>query len=77
MQRVGMCIASQVSASVSSVFLLLSLLLLFACLSTVDRKRCNHGDGNVTRKVDLRCFKLRRAYSISFDSSNVGKFYRS
>ena len=26
-------------------------------------------------KVDLHCFKLYRAYSISFDSSNVGNFF--
>ena len=52
---------------------------VFAAVAVVDAKApwCNHGDGNVTRKVNLLCFKLRRAYSISFDSFNVGKFYRS
>ena len=37
------------------------------------------GDGyeNVTYKVNLRCFKRYRAYSISFNSSNVGKFFWS
>ena len=30
---------------------------------------------NVTQKVNLRCLKLSRAYSISFNSSNVGKFF--
>ena len=37
------------------------------------------GDGyeNVTYKVKSRCFKLYRAYSISFNSSNVGKFFWS
>ena len=32
---------------------------------------------NVTWKVNLRCLKLYRAYSISFNSSNVGKFFWS
>ena len=33
------------------------------------------GDGyeNVTKKVNSRCFKLYRGYSISFTTSNVGK----
>ena len=41
--------------------------------------RNDSGDGyeNVTWKVNLRCFKLYRAYSIWFHSSNVGKFYYS
>ena len=41
--------------------------------------RNDDGDGyeNVTWKVNLRCFKLYRAYSISFNSSNVGNFYCS
>ena len=41
--------------------------------------RNDDGDGyeNVTEKVNLRCLKLYRAYSISFNSSNVGKFFRS
>ena len=41
--------------------------------------RNDDGDGyeNVTWKVNLRCFKLYRAYSISFNSSNFGKFYYS
>ena len=30
---------------------------------------------NVTQKVNLRCLKLSRAYSISFNSSNVGKSF--
>ena len=36
----------------------------------------NDGDGyeNVTQKVKPRCFKLHPAYSISFNSSNVGNF---
>ena len=35
------------------------------------------GDGyeNVTYKVNSRCFKLYRAYSISFSSSNLGIFF--
>ena len=39
----------------------------------------NDGDSfeNVTAKVTLRCFKLHRAYSISFNSSNVGNFFWS
>ena len=32
---------------------------------------------NVTWKVNSRCFKLYRAYSISFNSSNVGDFFWS
>ena len=41
--------------------------------------RNDDGDGyeNVTEKVNLRCLKLYRAYSIAFNSSNVGKFFRS
>ena len=41
--------------------------------------RNNGGDGykNVTFKVKSRCFKLYRAYSISFISSNVGKIFWS
>ena len=36
----------------------------------------NDGDGyeNVTQKVKSRCFKLYRAYSFSFNSSNVDNF---
>ena len=36
----------------------------------------NDGDGyeNVTWKTKSRCFKLYRAYSISFNSSNLGNF---
>ena len=36
------------------------------------------GDGyeNVTSKVNSRCFQLYRAYSISFNSSNVGKCFQ-
>ena len=35
----------------------------------------SNDDGeNVTKKVNSRCFKLYRAYSISFNSSNVGIF---
>ena len=30
---------------------------------------------NVTFKVNSRCFKLYRSYSISFNSSDVGEFY--
>ena len=39
----------------------------------------NDGDGceNVTKKVNLRCFKRYPAYSISFTSSNVGKCFWS
>ena len=35
------------------------------------------GDGyeNVTWKVNSRCFKVYRTYSISFSSSNVGKLF--
>ena len=35
----------------------------------------NEGNGyeNVTWKVNSRCFKVYRTYSISFSSSNVGK----
>ena len=40
----------------------------------------NGGEGygyqNVTLKVKSRCFKLNRAYSISFNSSNVGNHFR-
>ena len=32
------------------------------------------GHKNVTEKVNSRCFKLYRAYSISFNASNVGEF---
>ena len=32
---------------------------------------------NVTWKVNSRCFKIYRAYSISFNSSNVGDFFWS
>ena len=37
------------------------------------------GDGyeNVTQKVNLRCLKLYRAYSILFNSSNAGKRFWS
>ena len=37
----------------------------------------NDGDGYATslKKVKSRCFKLYRAYSISFNSSNVGNFF--
>ena len=39
----------------------------------------DNGDGyeNVTYKVNLRCLKLNRAYSISLNSSNVGKVFWS
>ena len=39
----------------------------------------NDGDGyeNVTLKLNLRCFKIYRAYSNSFNSWNVGKFFWS
>ena len=39
--------------------------------------RNNDGDGyeNVTQKVNSRCFKLNRTYSISFSSSSVGSFF--
>ena len=39
----------------------------------------NDGDGHeyVTQKVKSRCFKLYRAYSISFISSNVGNIFLS
>ena len=38
--------------------------------------RNDDGDENVSYwKVNLRCLKLNRAYSISFISSNVGKFF--
>ena len=39
----------------------------------------NEGDGyeNFTLKVNSRCFKLYRAYSISFNSSNVGNVFWS
>ena len=30
---------------------------------------------SVTLRVNSRCFKLYRAYSIPFDSSNVGNFF--
>ena len=35
------------------------------------------GYENVTRKVNSRCLKLYRACSISFNSSNVDKFFWS
>ena len=37
------------------------------------------GDGyeNVTYNVNSRCFKLDRAFSISFSSSNLGNFFWS
>ena len=37
----------------------------------------NDGDGyeNVTYEVNSRCLKLYRAYSMLFNSSNVGKFF--
>ena len=39
----------------------------------------NDGEGfeNVTKTVKSRCFKLYRAYSISFTSSNVDKCFWS
>ena len=39
----------------------------------------NDGDGyeNVTEKVNSRRLELYRAYSISFNSSNVGKLFWS
>ena len=39
----------------------------------------NDGDGyeNITQKVKLLCFKLYRAYSMSFNSSRVGSFFCS
>ena len=39
----------------------------------------NDSDGyeSVTQKVHLRCFKLYRAYSILFSSSNIGNFFWS
>ena len=41
--------------------------------------RNNDGDGyeNVTWKVNSGCFKLNNAYSVSFNSSNVGSFFWS
>ena len=43
------------------------------------RSLANYNDDgykNVTYKVNLReCFKLNRAYSISFNSSNVGNCF--
>ena len=47
-----------------------------ALLAQIGSLRNDDGDGyeNVTEKVNLRCFKLYRAYSIPFNVSNVGKF---
>ena len=41
--------------------------------------RNNDGDGyeNVTWKVNSGCLKLNNAYSVSFNSSNVGSFFWS
>ena len=43
-----------------------------------ERKRqgtlAGDSDENVTLKVNLRCFKLHRSYSISVNLSNVVKF---
>ena len=37
----------------------------------------HNGYKNVNQKVNLCCLKLNRAYSMSFNSSNVGKFFWS
>ena len=45
-----------------------------------ELKQQNDGDGyeNVTQKVNSRCLKLNRTYSISFNSSRtVSKFRKS
>ena len=44
---------------------------------TLGSLRNEDGNGyeNVTQKVNLRCLKLNRAYSISFNSSKVGIFF--
>ena len=41
------------------------------------KKLCGDDSENVTEKVKSRGLKLNRAYSISFDSSIVGKFFWS
>ena len=53
--------------------------VLVAFSSLIGSLSNNDGDGyeNVTYKVKSRCFKLHRAYSISFDSSNAGNFFWS
>ena len=51
--------------------------MAFLSFSLTGRRRRNDdGDGyeNVTQKVNLRCLELYGAYSISFNSSNVGNF---
>ena len=59
-----------------------NLNLLLFCRSCCCRHRplgslSNDGDGyeNVTQKLNSRCFKFYRAYSISFNSSNGGHFF--
>ena len=50
------------------------------CASTLIRSLSNNDGGgyeNVTWKMNSRCFKIYRAYSISFNSSNVGNFSSS
>ena len=46
------------------------------CSATLSN---NDGDGyeNVSWKMNSGCFKLYRAYSVSFSSSNVGRFFWS
>ena len=55
--------------------------LIWGSLSNNDGAGDGDGDGdgdeNVTGKVNSHYFKLYRAYSTSFNSSNVGKFCRS
>ena len=45
--------------------------------SYARKKLCGDDSENVTEKVKSRGLKLNRAYSISFDSSIVGKFFWS
>ena len=46
---------------------------------TLGLKGLSNNDGNsyenVTEKANSRCLKLYRVYSISFNSSNAGKFF--
>ena len=41
------------------------------------KQRQRHNYENVTNKVKLRCLKLYRAYSISFNSPNIDNFFWS
>ena len=47
------------------------VMIILGSLSNDD----GDGNENVTQKVNLRCFKPYRTYSISFSSSSVGNFF--